>query len=505
MAKEEASPTKVQETATVPPTETDKDLKCELKSKIETPAAEIKSNGAESVADEKSESTNGEKISSESTNGKEANGDAKEVNGTEESEKKVEEKYHESPTKNEAYILLAQGKRHYLVKDYASAVATLGDCCAKFSEIFGELADECGDVYFSYGKALLELAREESGVLGPAIEKDKEESGEDEEEEEEDGAEGDEEDSEKDAEKDGKDASKDTKNDAEMDTSADAKKDAEEKPEEGKEGTSKETVENGESAKEGGAEGEDVEKEVEEDATNLQIAWEMLELAKTIYERQKSDEKLADTLLKLGEVSLETENYEQAIEDMSKSLDLQQKILSADDRGVAETYFQLGVACSLANFHDRSISYFKKAKEVLQLRIKNLKGKTEPDEKDKVNAFYSLDGEIKEIESIIPEIDEKIADMEDFKAETLRAISASIIPSKAKEGESSSSSSCKPAMDISHLIRKKRKPEEEAEGSECKIKKAAPEVTETEKKEGESKSEPVSTDAEMKEVGSNSA
>jgi len=34
---------------------------------------------------------------------------------------------------------------------------------------YGEVADECGDAYFWYGKALLEVARQEGGILGDAV------------------------------------------------------------------------------------------------------------------------------------------------------------------------------------------------------------------------------------------------------------------------------------------------------------------------------------------------
>merc|ERR1712202_86179 len=68
----------------------------------------------------------------------------------------------------------------------------------------------------------------------------------------------------------------------------------------------------------------DKPSEVEEDPSNLERAWEMLELAKNIYSKMTSDHsepssqaestrKLCDTLLALGEVSIENENYSQAV------------------------------------------------------------------------------------------------------------------------------------------------------------------------------------------------
>merc|ERR1719350_234445 len=81
-----------------------------------------------------------------------------------------------------AFATLASGKRHLLVSDIPLAVTTLGEACELLSGVFGETAAEMAEVYFYYGKALLELARLESGVLGNALDGDGETEEEDDEE-----------------------------------------------------------------------------------------------------------------------------------------------------------------------------------------------------------------------------------------------------------------------------------------------------------------------------------
>jgi SHNi-TPR len=99
-----------------------------------------------------------------------------------------------------------------------------------------------------------------------------------------------------------------------------------------------------------------IEAEEEEDPSNLQLAWEMIELAKVIYtkhletlgadssNRTQFETRLSDTYETLGEVSIENENYNQAIEDLTTSLKMRQKLLPEDSRLMAETHYQLGVA-----------------------------------------------------------------------------------------------------------------------------------------------------------------
>merc|ERR1712228_1012415 len=50
-----------------------------------------------------------------------------------------------------------------------SAVTSLALACELLSAEYGETAYECADAYYYYGKALLEMARAESGVFGNAL------------------------------------------------------------------------------------------------------------------------------------------------------------------------------------------------------------------------------------------------------------------------------------------------------------------------------------------------
>merc|ERR1739842_69250 len=68
----------------------------------------------------------------------------------------------------EAATFLTTGKRHLLVKDIHAAVSEFAQACELLSAAFGETGKECAEYYY-YGKALLELSRLESGILGNAL------------------------------------------------------------------------------------------------------------------------------------------------------------------------------------------------------------------------------------------------------------------------------------------------------------------------------------------------
>ncbi|NP_001089907.1 uncharacterized protein LOC734974 [Xenopus laevis] len=217
------------------------------------------------------------------------------------------------------------------------------------------------------------------------------------------------------------------------------------------------------------------EKETEdEDVGNLQLAWEMLDLSKMIFKRQKSREaqlKAAQAHLKLGEVSTESENYAQAVEDFLACLDIQKEHLEEHDRLLAETHYHLGLAYQYSSKHEEAISHFTQSVGVIEKRMDVLTKQLEAllDE-----TAEEVKKEMDELKDLLPDIKEKI---EDSKEAQKNATVAKIALKETLVGGSSGFSQENTAVeksgdstvpvtncvsDISHLIRKKRKPGEES-------------------------------------------
>lgn len=360
--------------------------------------------------------------------------------------------------KKEALEYFVAGKRHLLVKDLDAAVTSLALASELLSAEHGEAAYECADAYYYYGKALLEMARAEAGVFGNALDgvPDGEDSDNSQVEDPEKMTEEERDDVEKkvgealdenfdvleekrlkkaDSTEDETEDDEESKED-EQEVAAEPAKDAAKEAEPAKAASpakeaeaEKEKSEPKEDIADKGTEEEDKkaqEVEDEEDPSNLQLAWEMLELAKVAYttkltsatedEKKVVDVKVCETLLLLGEVSLESENYEQAVTDINDCL-AKRKVLHAEDsRRIAETHYHLGVALGHFNKFDEAITSLESSIAVLKQRVENLKAKTESKDESKADdAFYTREAEITEIESLIPEIQEKIQDTKDMK------------------------------------------------------------------------------------------
>lgn len=457
-----------------------------------------------------------------------------------------------------AMNLLVQGRRHLLVSDIPSAIAALAESSQLLVEQYGEFADECAESYYYYGMALLEMARTNTDVLGDAVEGEKEGEDSSESEDEENGDDEDESEEEEEEKvangemktngeaeksvesecKENADGSKEEKSSSE---DAEAKIEPKEEDEdktgdvEMKDKSSEQTKENnselnsgrkaledidgktedkvvskpkneskGKSLKAAGSATEDKVDSADEDITadevsNLQLAWEVFELAKNIYQRKAETDplakpKLADALIRLAEVAIESENYASAIEDLQKCLEIQKASFPDDSRSLAETHYQLGVAYTFTTEFKEAVNSFESAASVIQLRIENLKNPVEkkPSMEEPKNLFHTIEGEIEELETLLPDIREKIADTIDLEKEAIRKLAenGSCEPgtstnSTAENGSmetevavtsGESPNAGKPATDITHLIRKKRKPDENSETEASAAKKICPGV-----------------------------
>uniref|UniRef100_A0A2K6NRJ9 Nuclear autoantigenic sperm protein n=1 Tax=Rhinopithecus roxellana TaxID=61622 RepID=A0A2K6NRJ9_RHIRO len=113
-------------------------------------------------------------------------------------------------------------------------------------------------------------------------------------------------------------------------------------------------------------ENKSLQENEEEEIGNLELAWDMLDLAKIIFKRQETKEAqlyAAQAHLKLGEVSVESENYVQAVEEFQSCLNLQEQYLEAHDRLLAETHYQLGLAYGYNSQYDEAVAQFSKSIE----------------------------------------------------------------------------------------------------------------------------------------------
>merc|ERR1711864_13577 len=169
-----------------------------------------------------------------------------------------------------------------------------------------------------------------------------------------------------------------------------------------------------------------VEKAAEgdEEPSNLEHAWEMLELAKLIYSKLNTplsgdakvnlDRRICEVYLLLGEVSLENENFTQAVEDLTTCLARRQASLPSDSRSIAETLYQLGVAQAFSGDFNEAETRLTSAIDVLKTRVCNLQ---------KMESSEHLTKEIFDLEELIKEIDEKLADHNDMKVDASKTTS----------------------------------------------------------------------------------
>jgi len=281
--------------------------------------------------------------------------------------------------------------------DLESAIQFLGSSLEIRNEIFGEGSIEVAPTYLKYGCVLFWKAQEDNTVFGSNAPG---------------GAGGE-------AAGSG-DGAKDTK-------SAGEEKDEENAEEE-----------------EEDAEEDANEDEEDEDETDMELAWKLLENARLIYlehfEATKANPdpeplrkeralELASVYENLGDINQEQSNFEAAIEDETKALEIYEKELSLDDRRIAAVLSNMSLAYQLLDRFKEALRTCQRGIAVLNARLKRLQ---EDDLKDGGKENKERTEEFETIKAVLGDFTEKeielkgLADQEQSAKDAIRAAFASI-------------------------------------------------------------------------------
>jgi len=286
--------------------------------------------------------------------------------------------------------------RHEIHSDVPAAVEELSECCEVLAEHYGEQHVECAEAYWCYGKALLEMSKIESSVLGNALEGfeiEEEEKADYSQVENIESLNKDERDTIDDQvanafddnfEKHDKIARNHFAEDSEEESSEDDEEEVEEKE-------CKKTEE---------------EKSSSEEIGHLEHAWEMLEMARMIYSKASNATMECEALACLGDISLCNENYESAIADLSSCLEKRSKALPADSRSIAETHYQLAVAHACTSAWSKAEASLASAVACIEARVASLR---------KMETSDHIASEIAELEALVSDIKSRVAEFKDME------------------------------------------------------------------------------------------
>ncbi|KAG6896532.1 hypothetical protein C0992_007666 [Termitomyces sp. T32_za158] len=376
---------------------------------------------------------------------------------------------------------IEHAKRAFALKKFEQAIEHYATALELMTKEVGEDSPETADLYFSYGKALLENAISQSSVLGK--EQGEEGPGE------EDAPVG----------MNGKGPILSFSGDAE-------EVDGDDDPAVDLFAHAEKTIAEAEKTEEGEDEdGEDAEPE-----DDFNAAWEVLDLARAIYDKVKDQEdddevklKLADTYIALGDVSLETEKFDQAITDYQAGLDLKIHLLPVTSRQIAEAHYKLSMVLDLTPGRlSDAIAQAEKALESVESRLAELRDglsgqlpalpEEKPSTKGKGKSTGSqlvrdelvqnmsklqIEAEFKELSGLREDLALKVEELKTTPNDSAdRTVSAPAMAAQALDKELNAGSSVAPGMvsgvvnDLTSIVKKKkptekRKADADAESS----------------------------------------
>ncbi|EGO22338.1 hypothetical protein SERLADRAFT_334181, partial [Serpula lacrymans var. lacrymans S7.9] len=334
---------------------------------------------------------------------------------------------------------------------YVLVILSAATCSTKKH---GEHAPEIADLYFSYGRALLENAISQAGVLG----KEQPENGVDEENE-------------------GSGSGSGNISGPILSFSGDADDDAVDLF-----AQQAEELENEAENDEDGEEGEADDGEPEDD---FNAAWEVLELARAIYEKEKDGDD-DEVKLKLADTYIALEKFDQAISDYTSALSLKAILLPKSSRQIAEAHYKLSMVLDLTSGRLKdAISHAEEALESVECRLAELrdglsgqvpavptikeedkkgdekgKGKKQKlvrDDEVRNMTKIQMEAEMKEVEGLREDLALKVEELKTTPTEPNE--SAPAMAARALDKELNTAIAAVPTQvnDLSKVVRKKKK------------------------------------------------
>ncbi|EFA80180.1 hypothetical protein PPL_07002 [Heterostelium album PN500] len=294
-------------------------------------------------------------------------------------------------------IIVAQSL--YDEGDFVSCCELLGSCLSTLTEIHGEMSIDVAPVYVKYGRALLfSYKTNESDVLGSKLQDQEQEQ---------------EQSSESETETTKSAAKSKTKTVLPKEDSIDDKPhleeddDEEEEEEEGTTTTAAATTSNNNNN-----ENEDdpritaLKQQAQSDAETLELSWEVIELARLIYEKDQADngtnryKELSDIHMLIADVLVELENLDDALKEYEYALELRKKNDKENERTQAEVLYYIGLVYQIKNESKLAEDAYRRATDILSKSLERLQNMPEPpidDIQDLKNVMFELQLKLDEV------------------------------------------------------------------------------------------------------------
>lgn len=196
----------------------------------------------------------------------------------------------------------------------------------------------------------------------------------------------------------------------------------------------------------------ELEKELDS-YDDLQLAWEVLDMARIIYSKQPSDKTndlhLADVHIVLGDVGVESELFDTAVADYKSALSLKSQWLDKDDRTLAELHYKIACAYELGSNYPSAIEHVNHCLNMLRGRGQWIEKQISIQENDVEK--QKMSEELDDLNTLYPDLEVKIDDLKSLQESTEEKVSL-----QTDQGSSSNiTDGSKVALDVSGLIRKK--------------------------------------------------